>query len=645
VRGFAFSAAFFVVFAALRPASADDVRATDDPRRVARGGRDETAASSAVGERELSRAGTTVADALRTQPGVSVLSSGSSADPSTALVRGASSAQLPVYLAGIRINDDLGGSADLSTVPAWMLRRVEIYRGNAPVDADRPGIAGAVFLDPKMPKRTTFGASTGIGSYGWHTLDLLGGVTGEGASALVAIHREDAQNDFTYADDRGAVLAGDAPRTIRRRNADAHVTDVWAIARGGRPGAEWTTVVEGFRRDQGIPGLGAAPTLYVRAATERALAGVRGRIACGDGCELVLTTSTLRSSMVIDDPRGELGLRGGEVATRGTRVEPGARIRVAPHETLILSAAGDVARESLRTERPAQLTKEATRDVARAAADASWRPTDLVLASGLVSLERTGTTQDGAADVTFTPVSARLSGRIGEERLAVLFNAGRYVRVPTLGELYGQSPAVGGNPALSPERGVTADVGLRSTQRLPDGLVVSVDAFAFTRKVDDLVAYRRATFATVRPYNVASATVRGGEIAAVVGVSRLRLDEGLTLLDARDDATSLQLPFRARLISATRLSISLGDLLGTRAADAGVTVVHQASRYVDEAGLTVLPHQTTVDVDAAVAFGLGAGALTVRGRVTNLTERARYDYVGYPLPPRQGFMTVETRLE
>ena len=634
-----------VVLAASRMASADEVRATDDPRRTVRGGRDETAASGVIGERELSRAGATVADALRAQPGVSVLSSGSSADPSTALVRGASSAELPVYLAGIRINDDLSGSADLSTVPAWMLRRVEIYRGNAPVDADRPGIAGAVFLDPKMPKRSTFGVSTGIGSYGFHTLDLLGGVAGDGASALIAVHREDSTNDFPYADDRGAVLAGDAPRTLRRRNADAHVTDVWAVARGGRPGAEWTTVIEGFRRDQGIPGLGSAPTLFVRAATERAIAGVRGRLACGDRCEVVVSTSMLRSSMVIDDPRGELALRGGEVATLGTRLEPGARLRISPHETLTLTAATDVARESLRTERPSQTTKEAARDFARGAGDVAWRPDELVLATALVSVERSATSQDGAQDATFTPVSARMSGRVGDERLAALFNVGRYVRVPTLGELYGQSPVVGGNPALSPERGVTADVGIRSSPKLPDGLALSVDAFAFTRRVDDLVAYRRATFATVRPYNVASATVRGGEIAAVFALYRLRVDEGLTLLDARDDSTSLQLPFRARLVSATRLSMTLGDVVGTRAADVGVTVVHQASRYVDDAGLVVLPHQTTVDVDAAVAFGLGAGALTVRGRVTNLTERARYDYVGYPLPPRQGFVSLETRLE
>src|SRR5262249_20690611 len=107
------------------------------------GPRDRTAASTTVAGEELRRPGASAAEVLARVPGVQVTRTGSSSDLSTAAIRGATSAETPVYLAGVRLNDDLTGTADLSTVPLYMIQRVEVYRGNAPLDADRLGIGGA----------------------------------------------------------------------------------------------------------------------------------------------------------------------------------------------------------------------------------------------------------------------------------------------------------------------------------------------------------------------------------------------------------------------------------------------------------------------------------------------------------------------
>ena len=96
---------------------------------------------------------------LRTQPGVAVTESGGYGAPSTAAIRGATAADTPVYLAGIRLNDDVGGTADLSLVPLWLIDRVEIYRGNAPLEADRLGPGGAIFFEPRRPDDGTWAAS------------------------------------------------------------------------------------------------------------------------------------------------------------------------------------------------------------------------------------------------------------------------------------------------------------------------------------------------------------------------------------------------------------------------------------------------------------------------------------------------------
>ena len=127
-------------------------------------------------------------DALSELPSVQVARTGAGSELATAAVRGATSAQTPVYLAGVRLNDDVTGTADLSTVPLFLLRRIEVYRGNAPLDADRLGIGGAIFIDPILPRAPRAAAGVGFGSFGALSTWAVGAVGSEqGAGALVAV--------------------------------------------------------------------------------------------------------------------------------------------------------------------------------------------------------------------------------------------------------------------------------------------------------------------------------------------------------------------------------------------------------------------------------------------------------------------------
>ena len=96
----------------------------------------------------------------------------------------------------------------------------------------------------------------------------------------------------------------------------------------------------------------------------------------------------------------------------------------------------------------------------------------------------------------------------------VLANVGRYVRVPTLGELYGSSPLVQGSPGLGVERGWTADAGLRATLPLSERVGrLSLESFAFVRTASDLVRFRRTGLSSATPYNVAASRILGLEAA------------------------------------------------------------------------------------------------------------------------------------
>jgi iron complex outermembrane receptor protein len=112
----------------------------------------------------LERPGASLAELVADAPGVQIRRTGSDSDLCTASLRGATAAQTPVYLAGVRLNDDVTGVADLSTVPPFLIHRIEVYRGNAPAEADRLGIGGAILIEPRLPRGPSCGWASSAGA-------------------------------------------------------------------------------------------------------------------------------------------------------------------------------------------------------------------------------------------------------------------------------------------------------------------------------------------------------------------------------------------------------------------------------------------------------------------------------------------------
>ena len=78
-----------------------------------------------------------------------------------------------------------------------------------------------------------------------------------------------------------------------------------------------------------------------------------------------------------------------------------------------------------------------------------------------------------------------------------------------------------------------------------------------------------------------------------------------------------------------------------RRATLGARLVYQSSRYGDPAGQAVIPEQVSLDLDAALEGFEGSAVL--RGRVSDVLDAARFDVVGFPLPGRSLFVSLELR--
>jgi len=623
------------------------------PQAPVRELRDPTVATYVIRGDPLRSPGLGSADALGRVPGVQPSRSGTSTDLATAQVRGATSAQTPIYLGGIRLNDDLTGSVDLSAVPLWMLDRVEVYRGNAPLDADAFGIGGAIRFEPRLPRRPETGLGVGLGSFGERELSLLHARAGADGAALLAVRLHRTEGDFEFQHDGGTAFDPSDDRTERRQNADATSVDVWTVGRyrlGER--GRVTVLLNGLSREAGAPGLQLIGARKARAELRRLLGGVSARLVCSAGCELELVTGALDTDYRLSDPFRELG-SAAQTQVRGQRLTERLRLRLLPLEGLRLGLGGlqELQRLGVAVDRTPSL--RARRLVSRLDLSAEldpWEPLTLV---GAAALE-CHTTRAHGIEASADQVCGVLepAGRLGlrarlSAPLSLFGNLGRYVRVPTLGELYGISAVVRGNPELEPETGLSADLGATVT-----GGVSMLEGYAqlvgFVRFSRDLIGYRRSSLGVIRPYNIADARVLGLELAAGgTAWQVVRAGLSLTALDPRDTSEDRQvesdlLPFQARLVLAPELELSTPEPWQAISLDRASLLVryfYRSSRVADPAGLVLLGEQGQLDLEASLWWH--AERLRLRGRLANLIDQRSVDLVGFPLPGRSAYLSME----
>ena len=611
---------------------------------------DATAASTVLRRSDLQSPGATAAAVLTRVPGVQTQQTGSGGDLATASIRGTSSAQTPVYLAGIRLNDDLSGTADLSTIPLWMLDRVEVYRGNAPASAELLGIGGAVMFEPRYPRGDQARAGVGWGSWGQRTMHLALGTGSEKVQTLMALRHESARNDYGYLNNKITAFASGDDQWMTRVNADQTTSDWWTISRLKTGGSgQVLFLANAFDREQGVPGLNALPNRQARAHVRRELAGVSGRteLPCSARvrCELSSTTSFQWASSVLTDPSHAFNA----VASDSRRVAQLTQFSWPFADDWLLVPSANMSVETLDVSRQSSMSLDAKRLESSLGASAQWKPVQSLLLLSIARLNVESTRAASEDNVRRMP-----TGRFGAAfsvapGLKLLGNLGYYDRVPTLGELYGTSAVVIGNSALIPEHGVNRDLGASYGFRTRK-VAFSVETFAFQQDLSNLVAWRKSSFEQIEPYNVGRARLLGLENYMGLDLfSVIHVESATTLLDPRNTtegrtAKNDIIPFRSRLVMDARLELHTpapSSALHLNRASVSLRGSHRSSRYQDDTGLIVIPHSTTFDLEGGVT--LSDAPLSFRAVIYNLFDQQRFDFVGYHLPPRT--LAIEAVLE
>ena len=523
------------------------VTATRSPLPAAR-----TPASVTVvaGERLRAEGITTMADALRTVPGLTVVQSGSYGGATSIFIRGGESKYAKILVDGVPINE-AGGAFDLSALSTDHIDRIEVVRGPASVLYGSDAMAGVVQLFTRRGTGTVSG-DVSARAGGFASRDIEASARGGSArlhySLGAAQRATDGFQAFNsgFRQGTGSALVGgalgafDASVSARFTDRELHFPT---------NGSGQVVDSNAVRRDDRLAiGVDAAYRASSRVTLRAALAshdvhGVTDDQPDSPGDAGYAFTTNERSRRRSGDVRVELALPAGSALTLGAQVERKWQ------EMATRSNFGD--------DVPSPASRRSTGGYAQLLLSPVANAT-VALGGRFEHNEQFGDFWTyRAAATTVLPTTTRLRASVGTA-----------FREPTFLETEGSAYVIG-NRALNPEHAFSVDAGVE--QRLG---ITTVGATWFANSFRDMIDYE---FSETEPnyFNVARTRASGLELEGRVAIANgLHADAAFTHLNARvvdpgtgTTATSSFAP-GARLLRRPVRSLALG--VGYRARGHGV---------------------------------------------------------------------------
>jgi iron complex outermembrane receptor protein len=641
---------------------------TAPPPIADRGRLDEAASSSVITADRTPRSAEDLPRLLGELPGVTVTRFGGMGTLATLSLRGSSANQVEVYFDGVPLSAASGGGVDISLFPAVDLGTVEVYRGMSPIAFGTSAIGGIVSLGTPSIADSGVRLYAGSGSFGTYSGGVQSRWAGRRVRALASLNGVMSAGDFPYRNDKGTRLTTDSggdDETARRQNNDFRQNDSLLHVVGLLPGRRQVWGTASFlHRDQGVPPPGTIQSTGASLTTDRLLttAAYESRDDLGLSSQWRAQVYNVVTWQRLDDYYGDLS-GGARSQTRDVSTSTGATLSASKAfaSWLRLSAVSSARIERFR---PSNL----------AADGPTTEPGERrFLAGGLESafaiaplrLDATPSLRvEAAQDSIARSRRYRLTGEQSRDADTLLWNPrltlvqrpsaevslranlGRYGRLPSQLERYGNTGRILGNPDLVPEKGTNADVGAHWAHP-GERVRVSLDAALFAVWARDLIVFRQSG-GFYRPANLGRARVLGGEASAALEWARhLRLFGQVTLTDARNQedvsgSKDHQIPHRPRLRAYARPEAMNLPIWGRWRwglyADVDVT----GGNYQDSANQVRTPARTL--------FGAGGHleaphwGLRLLASAYNLSNSQIVDLVGYPLPGRSVFFTLQWTL-
>jgi TonB-dependent Receptor Plug Domain len=494
------------------------------------------------------RPATDAASLFEGQPGLHVRRQGADGSFSTLMVRGASSNQLNVYIAGIPITGGADPALNLSSLPLWSGAQYQVYRTFAPAWLGQGSLGGTLTIEPPANYNRDLTETGGaIGSFG---AARAGGCISSDETApmsdksigrtLTCFSLSRSDGDFDYLDPLAS--SPGKPAFVDRRNA--RTIDAATIAqrsiRFNILGVQGRYVVTGLSliRDQQLPGTVRAPTPVQSIRSSRGAGALELDANLGSGTAIArwwfrrdrtrLRDSAFGSRTTVgptstDDTDISMGLTG----QYRTPLWLGANMR------WTLDAQGE--RFIPGSWKGAPQAGSASRASFGTGLDFEQR----IGAITLSAVNRLDRWQDASGDENVNRSAAvEPSFHIGADYKNSWFglsaHVGRTVRPPTFLELFGNRGAFIGNSSLKAEEAVAGDLGMQL--RAGKGVRVFESDFSgfWQRARNVIVTVPQGAFGRARAENLGLSRNLGLEAAVRARFDVLQVRASYTWIDARN---------------------------------------------------------------------------------------------------------------
>ena len=542
---------------------------------------------------ERSRAAT-VADLLRSVPGVTVAQSGGPGGVTSLFLRGTNSNSTLVLVDGVKLNSPYFGGVDLSSLGTANVERIEVVRGPFSALYGSEAIGGVVQVITRRADtdgfagQAHFGLGNGSAREGGVNAAFRNGPIGVTAGFRRGTTGGDLPNEFFEGTDLSAGLD-------------------FQIA----PDAKAGITVKRESSRTGIPFSGATATPLRATTADTTLVSVPVSVALGARTTLEAAGTFANDRPTFSDPDDPWGFTFSETKAR----RAGGRV--------VLSHTSGANRISVGTDY--ERTSVDNEDSYGVQLDGLTTSTWSVFAEDRLSLadERLAITagvrrdENSAFGATTNPRVA-LSWRVAPA-VKLRAAAGSAFRAPSTGELY---YPFSGNAALRPEESVSYEAGAEWAP----GRGLVFEASFFRTNVKDLISY---DFATSTNENVGRARMTGAEATLRGTISTATwASASYTWLDTEDRDTGLPLLRRPE----SRASVTFGGDLG-RGATAELTGLYVGERAdVDVVTYARVTSPAYFRVDLAATGPRLFDHLAPFVRVTNLLDRDYAEVAGYPSP-------------
>ncbi len=613
---------------------------------------DATAFATVIRAEDFADRVTSVPELLREAVGVQVRSLGG--EFATVSIRGSSAEQVVIYLDGVPLNHALGGGVNLADLPLGQVESIEVYRGFTPAGVPAASIGGAIMIHTRRAGTAPAASvSTSIGSFGsGEAIASVSGARGRGDYAA-GFDGAASSGDFEYLNNNGTPHDPTDDRTLRRINNDfrrGHLSGRFTIQ--GGPHARFSVATDLFARRQGVPGLDCCLSPEARSTTTRLLVRPELEVPGLFGGRLLARAAVdyTRHRLEFDDPGGIIGFTSSNVDSidlnRALGAEAGFVLAASARQAISFLASGrretaaledrslpgspDLGTASRRTTVVTledQVSLGADRLVLNPSLryesyDSAFRPGD---AGGLVADLRGGRHATGK-------VGFRIKAT---DSLTIKGNFGRFLRLPDFIELFGNQGSVQGNPALVPESGRSADLGITAATPLRRQGVLRhayVEAILFETVADDLIQFVPNSQNIVRALNFDRARIRGVELSLALALGP-RFSGSLNATHQRPVDISGGYNDGKLLPGRPLDEVSAGAALDLGRGRVFYEFTFVGRNFIDPSNTPgeALPARYLHDLGYRAKMRKGLQATV---EIKNLANERTYDLARYPLPGR-----------